>query len=72
MNLVIALLLLACLCLMLGWAVLSVIENLTARDVHDVPTFREHGPIFHDHHAEQQSPRSQFAWQSRSHSRRPD
>jgi hypothetical protein len=74
MHFAIALLLLVCLCLclMLAWAVLSVIQNLTEKGVHDVPAFREQGPIFHDHHAEQQNPRSQFAWQSRSHSRPPD
>ncbi len=72
MHFAIALLLLLCLCLMLAWAVLSVIQNLTEKGVYDVPTFREQGPIFHDHHTEQHNPRSQFAWQSRSHSRRPD
>jgi hypothetical protein len=72
MNFAIALLLLLCLCLVLGWGVLSVIENLTKGGVYDEPTFREQGPIFHDHHAEQQNPRSQFAWQSRSHFRAPD
>jgi hypothetical protein len=72
MNFAIAVLLLLCLCLMLGWGVLSVIQNLTEKGAHGEPTFREQGPIFHDQHTEQRNPRSQFAWQSRSHSRPPD
>jgi len=69
MHFAIALLLLLCPCLMLGWGVLSVIQNVTEKNVHDVPTFREQGPIFHYYYTEQQALRSQFAWQSRSHSR---
>jgi hypothetical protein len=72
MNFAIASLLLLCLCLMLGWGLLSVIQKLSEEDAHNAPTFREQGPIFHDHYGEQQSPRSQFAWQSRSHFRAPD
>ena len=72
MDIAIALLLLLCLCLLLGWGVLIAMENLTEEGTYDEPTFRAQGPIFHDHHAEQRNPRSQFAWQSRSHFRAPD
>ena len=72
MNIAIALLLSLGLFLMLGSAVISVIENLTENSPYDDPVFREPGPIFHDHNLEQESPRSQFAWRSRSHSRAPD
>jgi hypothetical protein len=56
--------------LLLG--LLSVIEDLLQRNAQDEPTFREPGPIFHDHSVEQPGARSQFAWQSRSHYRAPD
>jgi hypothetical protein len=72
MNIVIALLLLLCLGLMLAWALINVVQNLTDKTVHDEPAFREPGPIFHDHSAGQLGARSQFAWQSRSHSKAPD
>jgi hypothetical protein len=72
MNIVIALLVLLCLCLILASGILSIIENVTEDGAQSDPTFREPGPIFHDHNVEQQLPRSQFAWQSRSHSRAPD
>jgi hypothetical protein len=72
MNIVIALLVLLCLCLILAWGISSVIENVTDDGAQSEPTFRELGPMFHDHNVEQQLPRSQFAWQSRSHSRAPD
>jgi hypothetical protein len=72
MNIAIALLLLLGLLVMLGSAVISVIENLTQSSPFDDPLFREPGPIFHDHNLGQESPRSQFAWRSRSHSRAPD
>jgi len=71
MNIAIALLLLLCLCLVLAWGLISLAENLTDNTAHDEPAFREAGPIFH-HSAEQQGVRSQFAWQSRSHSKAPD
>jgi hypothetical protein len=72
MNVSIAILLLLCLCLMLAWGLISLVQNLTAATSHDEPAFREPGPIFHDHSAEQLGARSQFAWQSRSHSKAPD
>jgi hypothetical protein len=71
MNVVIGLLVLLGLCLALAWAVISIVQNLTQRSVHDEPAFRDPGPIFH-HGAEQQGSRSQFAWQSRLHSKAPD
>jgi hypothetical protein len=72
MTIVIALLVLLCLCLILAWGILSVTENMTEDGAQSDPTFRDPGFIFHDHNVEQQLPRSQFAWQSRLHSRAPD
>ena len=72
MTIVIAALLILGVCLVLSWALISILQNLATRDPHDQPAFREPGPIFHDHSAEQQGARSQFAWQSRSHSKAPD
>jgi hypothetical protein len=72
MDIAIALLLLMWLGLLLAWGVISVVQNLTGRTAHDEPAFREPGPIFHDHSAGQLGARSQFAWQSRSHSKAPD
>jgi hypothetical protein len=72
MNIAIVLLLSLCLCLALAWALISLAQNLTDKSAHDEPAFREPGPIFHDHSAEQLGARSQFAWQSRSHSKAPD
>ena len=76
MNIALALLLLICLCLVLAWGLISLVQHLSDKSAHDEPTFREPGPIFHDHSAEQLAEqlgaRSQFAWQSRSHSKAPD
>jgi hypothetical protein len=72
MTTAIALLLLSCLCLMLAWGLFSIFQSLTEKNVHDGPAFRGPGPIFHDHSVELQGARSQFAWQSRSHSKAPD
>jgi hypothetical protein len=72
MNILIVSLVLLCLGLILAWGLLSIVENATEDSAQGEPTFRELGPIFHDHYVEQQIPRSQFAWQSRSHSRAPD
>jgi hypothetical protein len=72
LNIPIALLLLLCVCLVLAWGLISLVQHLTAGTLHDEPAFREQGPIFHDHSAEQLGARSQFAWQSRSHSKAPD
>jgi hypothetical protein len=58
--------------LVLAWGVITVVQNLSSKSAYDEPAFREPGPIFHDHSAEQLGARSQFAWQSRSHSKVPD
>jgi hypothetical protein len=58
--------------LVLAWGVITVVQSLTSKSTYDEPAFREPGPIFHDHSAEQLGARSQFAWQSRSHSKAPD
>jgi hypothetical protein len=72
MDIAIVLLLLACLGLVLAWGLISIVQSLTGKSAYDEPAFREPGPIFHDHSAEQLGARSQFAWQSRSHSKAPD
>jgi hypothetical protein len=72
MTIPIAILLLLCLGLMLAWGLISLVQSLTGGAAHDEPAFREPGPIFHDHGTEQLGARSQFAWQSRSHSKAPD
>jgi hypothetical protein len=72
MNIAIALLLFLCLCLVLEWSLISLAQNLTEKTAYDQPAFRAPGPIFHDHGAELLGARSQFAWQSRSHSKAPD
>jgi hypothetical protein len=70
--LILSLLILLGVGLILAWGLLSIFESMSEDSAQGEPTFREPGPIFHDHHVEQQVPRSQFAWQSRSHSRAPD
>jgi hypothetical protein len=72
MEIAIVFLLIVCVGLALAWAVLSVAQNLTDEGPYGEPTFRDPGPIFHDQHVGQHHPKSQFAWQSRSHSRAPD
>jgi hypothetical protein len=67
MNIAIALLLLLFLLLLVGCAIIGVIHSLTAKSPYDEPAFREPGLIFHGQNVEQQSPRSRFVWQSRSH-----
>jgi hypothetical protein len=56
--------------LMLG--LLSVLQELIERYGQSEPMFSEQGPIFHDQDSNQRHARSQFAWQSRSHSQGPD
>jgi hypothetical protein len=56
----------------LALGLVSIMQNLTDTSVHDEPTFRELGPIFHDQYVEPQAARSQFAGQSRSHFRARD
>ena len=66
----VCLLLVFCVALLLG--TLSVLEDLVEHNPGESPVFHEPGPIFHDQVAEYREARSQFAWQSRSHSRAPD
>ena len=72
MDIAILLLLLMWLGLVLAWGVISVAQNLTDKSAYEEPALREPGPIFHDHSATQIGARSQFAWQSRAHSKAPD
>ena len=65
-------------CLLLAFAVaslgglLNMLRDLVDDNVHEGPVFQDPGPIFHDQSPEHRAVRSQFAWQSRSHSRAPD
>ena len=68
--LVICLLSVFCVALLLG--TLSVLRDLVEHNPRESPVFHEPGPIFHEQVAEYRETRSQFAWQSRSHSRAPD
>jgi hypothetical protein len=72
MNIAIALLVLLCVGVILAWGMLTILKNMTEDSTQTEPIFREPGPLFHDQHVEQPLPRSQFAWQSRSHYRAPD
>jgi hypothetical protein len=63
--------------LLLG--VLSLIRDLPELDSQGDPSFQESAavcndgtPLCNDATVDTQQPRSQFAWQSRSHSRAPD
>jgi hypothetical protein len=53
-------------------ALLSVLKELIERFCQSEPMFSEQGPIFYDQDSDQLQSRSQFAWQSRSHSQGPD
>jgi hypothetical protein len=53
-------------------SLLRVLQDLVERNPQDSPIFHDPGPIFHDQVADHRDTRSQFAWQSRSHSRGPD
>jgi len=72
MNIAIALLVLLCVGAILASGLLTILKNVTEDCTQTEPTFREPGPLFHYQHVEQPLPRSQFAWQSRSHFRAPD
>jgi hypothetical protein len=63
MLVIVLLLLDLSLALVLGF--LSVLHDLVEHNVQDGPTIHDPGPLFQD-------ARSQFTWQSRSHSRAPD
>jgi hypothetical protein len=72
MTILITIVLLLVICLALGWGFLSVLQDLVERNPQDTPIIHDPGPIFHDQVADYRDARSQFAWQSRSHSRAPD
>ena len=72
MTLLVTVLLLLVFGLALGWGLLSVLRDLVERNPQDSPIVHDPAPIFHDQAAGQSDARSQFAWQSRSHSRAPD
>jgi hypothetical protein len=55
-----------------GLSLLSVLRDLVERNPHDSPIVHDPVPIYHDQVAGRSDARSQFAWQSRSHSRAPD
>jgi hypothetical protein len=77
MNTLMTALLLLGLCLALVMGLVSALEKLRPQSGEDALSVRERGPAFRDHSAgehsaDQQGSRSQFAWQSRSHSQPPD
>jgi len=72
MTILVTVLLLVVFSLALVMGLLSVLRDLVERSPQDSPIFHDPGPIFHDQAADHRDTRSQFAWQSRSHSRGPD
>jgi hypothetical protein len=72
MTILITALLLLALSVLLVMGLLSVLQDLVERNPQDSPIFHDPGPIFHDQVADYRDTRSQFAWQSRSHSPGPD
>jgi hypothetical protein len=72
MTSLVTVLLLLVFSVMLVMCLLSVWQDLVERNPQDSPIFHDPGPIFHDQVPDHRDTRSQFAWQSRSHSRRPD
>jgi hypothetical protein len=72
MTILVTVLLLLVFGLALVMGLLSVLQELVERNPQDTPIFQDPGPIFHDQVADSRDVRSQFAWQSRSHSRAPD
>jgi hypothetical protein len=72
LTILVTVLLLLVFCLALGLGLLSVLQDLVERTPHDTPIIHDPGQIFHDQAADHRDARSQFAWQSRSHSRAPD
>jgi len=72
MTILITIVLLLVFCLALVVGLLSVLQDLVERNPQDTPIIHDTGPIFHDQVADYRDARSQFAWQSRSHSRAPD
>ncbi len=55
----------------LAWGLLRVLGDLLERSAHDEPVFDDQ-PINQNLSDEPREARSQFAWQSRSHSQAPD
>ena len=77
MNTAIIVLLVLGLCLGVVMGLISALQKLKVDGLQDHADSMQRGPEFRDHSAgeqsgDQQSSRSQFAWQSRSHSRPPD
>jgi hypothetical protein len=72
MTVLVTVLLVLVFSLALVMGVLRVLQDLVERNPQDSPIFHDPGPIFHDQVADHRDARSQFAWQSRSHSRGPD
>ena len=72
MTILVTVLLLLVFGLALVMGLLSVLQDLVERNPQDTPIFQDPGPIFHNQVADSRDVRSQFAWQSRSHSRAPD
>ena len=72
MTILVTVLLLLVLGLVPVMGLLRVLRDLVERNPQDSPIFHDPGPIFHDQVADHRGTRSQFAWQSRSHSRAPD
>ena len=73
MTILVTVLLLLVVGLVLLGGLFCVLHDLLERNPQDNPVFHEPGPIFHDQVAGHRGePRSQFAWQSRSHFRAPD
>jgi hypothetical protein len=72
MTILVTVLLLSVFCLVLVMGLLSVLQDLVEKNPQDAPIIHDPGPIFHDQVADHRDARSQFAWQSRSHSRAPD
>jgi hypothetical protein len=72
MTILITIVLVLVFCLALIVGLLSVLQDLVERNPQDTPIIHDPGPIFHDQVADYRDARSQFAWQSRSHSRAPD
>jgi outer membrane biogenesis lipoprotein LolB len=77
MNTVIIALLLIGVCLALIIGLMTALQKAKSNPLQQQADSLRRGPEFRDHSAgeysgDQQSSRSQFAWQSRSHSRPPD
>ena len=73
MTILVTVLLLLVFSLVPVMGLLSMLQDLVERNPQDSPIFHDLGPIFHDQVADYRGDtRSQFAWQSRSHSRGPD